>query len=74
MDYQVDKTNRGPFVMGADGTMSDSDIWAAEMDQELEDKFDQYMFIQAVGEEAEKELAKLESQQAFEGLMEIFKQ
>lgn len=59
MSYGEDKTNRGPFVMGADGTMSDSEIWAAEMDPELEDKFDQYMFIQAVGDAAEKELLEL---------------
>lgn len=74
MSYYEDKTNRGPFVMGADGSMSDREIWAAELDPELEDKFDQYLLIQAVGEEAEKELARLESQQAFESLMEIFRQ
>lgn len=74
MSYYEDKTNRGPFVMTADGTMSDREIWASEMDQELEDKFDRYMLIQAVGEEADKELVRRESQKAFESLMEIFRQ
>lgn len=58
MDYTEDNTNRGPFVMGADGTMSDRAIWLAEMDKESEDKFDKYMFIKSVGEAASKELSR----------------
>ncbi len=69
----LDKENRGPFVLQADGTMSDSELWAAEMDPELEAKFDQYLLIQAVGEAAEAELKIREGKKAFESLMEDFK-
>ncbi len=52
----------GPYVI-VDGKETDSVLWAAEMDQEIEDSFDRYMFIQAVGEEAEKELKRLEHEE-----------
>lgn len=70
---KVQNTNRGPFVLQSDGSMSDFDIWNAEMDADSERQFDQYMLIKAVGEAAKKELAIREGQQAFESLMDDLK-
>lgn len=69
----MSKENRGPYVLQSDGKMSDRELWAAEMDDALERKFDNYLLIKAVGDAADKELAIREGQAAFESLMEAFK-
>jgi hypothetical protein len=50
--------NRGPFVVTADGKMSDRDIWAAEMNPDLEKKFDNYMLLKAINAAATEELKR----------------
>ena len=57
-----EKLNRGPYVLHSDGTMSDSDIWEAEMDPEVELKYDQYLYIRELNAAAKKELARREIQ------------
>lgn len=66
------KESTGPYVAG-EGGPSDRELWAVEMDDESEAQFDKYLLIKAVGEEADKEIARREGQAAFESLMEDFK-
>ncbi len=47
----------GPYTI-VNGVMSDRAIWAAEMDDESEARFDDYLYMRAVKEAAEAELAK----------------
>lgn len=61
----------GPFVE-KDGIRSDREIWKNDMDPEKEKKFDNYMQVKAVNEEARKELARRKVEKAFESLMEGF--
>jgi hypothetical protein len=64
--------NKGPFVKKGD-VVSDREIFAAEMTEETEIKFDKFMQIKAINKEAKKELAKRNVAVAFESLMESFK-
>jgi hypothetical protein len=47
----------GPYSI-IDGVVSDAEIWRAEMDEETERKFDEYMLAKAIKEAAEEELAR----------------
>ncbi len=62
---------KGPFAM-VDGKPSDHKIWAAEMDDEAEAKFDDYMFAVRLNRLAKEELARREAKTGItmESLME----
>lgn len=49
-----------PFVLRSDGIMSDRELWAHDMNPEHEAAFDEYLYRKALGEAAEKELARRE--------------
>jgi hypothetical protein len=49
----------GPYVL-MDGLKTDARLWEAEMDQQSEDAFDQYMYIKALNEAAVNELERRE--------------
>lgn len=66
----------GPYTV-KDGVISDAEIWRAEMDDETERKFDEYLLAQALGEAAEVELARRaeiikQGEEAFKELMAPF--
>ena len=69
-------TSSGPYTV-KDGVVSDAEIWRAEMDDETERKFDEYLLAKAISEAAEKELARRaeiikRGEQAFNELMAPF--
>jgi membrane-bound lytic murein transglycosylase B len=53
--------NTGPYVI-YNGEISDAAIWEAEMDEELERKFDEYLYAKALYEAAEAELARRDNE------------
>ena len=66
----------GPYSI-IDGVVSDAEIWRAEMDDETERLFDEYLLAKAISEAAEEELAKRaevikRGEEAFNELMAPF--
>lgn len=50
-------TSSGPYTI-KDGVATDAEIWRAEMDEDSERMFDEYMLAKAISEAAEEELAR----------------
>jgi hypothetical protein len=68
----MEKPNKGPFII-KDGKVSDAEVWASEMPEPAEEKFDKYMKIKAVNKATRIELAQRKADNMHESLMEGFK-
>lgn len=55
----MEKESTGPFVVGEDGP-TDRELWAADMDDESEARFDNYLYVKSVAEAADQEIERRE--------------